>query len=98
MILVTGTVVAREDTIDEVRRLGIEHSQRSRSEPGCASHNVHVDCENPLRLFFFEHWSDEKALRDHFAVAATREFVRALRALIVETSGAQIFQAQQIAR
>lgn len=98
MIVVTGTVVARPDRFDEVRRLGIEHSARSRAEPGCIAHNVHVDCENPMQLFFFEQWSDEKALRDHFAVPATRDFVRALQTLIVETTGAQIYRAEQIAR
>jgi len=98
MILVTGSVLARADTFDEVRRLGIEHSTRSRAEPGCVSHNVHVDCENPLRLFFFEHWANEQALRDHFAVPATRDFVRALRGLIAETSGAQIFRAEPVER
>ena len=98
MILVTGTVVARPETFEEVRRLGIEHSSRSRAEPGCVSHNCHVDCENPMRLFFFEHWADEKALRDHFAVPATRDFVRALKGLIVETTGARIFKAEPIAR
>jgi len=41
---------------------------RSRSEPGCISHAVHVDCENPLRLVFFEQWADRAALLAHFAV------------------------------
>jgi len=49
MILVTGSVTARQDTFDEVRRLSLEHVQRSRKEPGCISHAVHIDCENPLR-------------------------------------------------
>lgn len=98
MILVTASVVARADSFDEVQRLGIEHSTRSRAEAGCMSHNVHVDCESPMRLFFFEQWVDEKALRDHFAVPATRNFVRALKELIVETSGARIFQAEQVER
>jgi quinol monooxygenase YgiN len=51
MILVTGSILAREDTFDEVLRLSLEHVERSRKEPGCISHAVHVDCQNPLRLF-----------------------------------------------
>jgi hypothetical protein len=50
MILVTGSVMARRETFDEVRRLSLEHVHRSRAEPGCMSHAVHVDCDNPLRL------------------------------------------------
>src|ERR1700709_1173767 len=58
MIVVTGSVTARADSFDEVRKLSLEHVHRSRGEPGCISHAVHVDCENPLRLGFFEQWGD----------------------------------------
>ena len=56
MIVVTGSVTAREDSLDEIRALSLEHVHRSRKEPGCISHAVHVDCENPLRLVFIEQW------------------------------------------
>ena len=62
MIVVTGSVIARQDTFEEVRRLSLEHVQRSRAEPGCVSHAVHADCENPLRLVFIEQWADRAAL------------------------------------
>ena len=81
MIVVTGSVVARQDTFDEVRRLSLEHVHRSRSEPGCISHAVHVDCENALRLVFIEQWADRAALLAHFAVPASRDFVKALQPL-----------------
>ncbi len=98
MIIVTGSILARQDSFAEVLRLSREHVERSRKEDGCISHDVHVDTENPLRLFFFEQWRDEPALRAHFAVPASREFVKALRSLIVETSGTQIWQAEKIER
>lgn len=98
MILVTGSVLAREDSFEDVLRLSLGHVERSRKEPGCISHAVHVDCQNPLRLFFFEQWADEPALRTHFAVPATREFVKALKDRIVETSGAEIYRAEAIPR
>jgi quinol monooxygenase YgiN len=81
MIVVTGSVVARQDTFDEVRRLSLEHVHRSRKEPGCISHAVHVDCENALRLVFIEQWADRAALLAHFAVPASRDFVKALQPL-----------------
>lgn len=98
MILVTGSILAREDSFEEVLRLSLEHVERSRKEPGCISHAVHVDCQNQLRLFFFEQWADEPALRTHFAVPATHEFVKALKDRIVETSGAEIYRAETIPR
>ncbi len=79
MIVVTGSVTAKPDTFDEVRRLSLEHVHRSRTEPGCISHAVHVDCENPLKLVFFEQWADRAALLTHFAVPASRDFVRSLQ-------------------
>jgi quinol monooxygenase YgiN len=47
MIVITGSVTAKDDCFDEIRRLNLEHIRRSRREPGCISHAVHVDCENP---------------------------------------------------
>src|SRR5450432_2599256 len=81
MIVVTGSVMAREDSLGEVRKLSLEHVHRSRAEPGCLSHAVHVDCENPLRLVFVEQWESVAALQAHFALAASRDFARNLRPL-----------------
>jgi quinol monooxygenase YgiN len=58
MMLVTGSVTAREDSIDEALELSLDHVRRSRKEPGCISHAVHTDCENQLRLVFIENWVD----------------------------------------
>jgi len=52
MIVVTGSVTARADSFDEVRKLRLEHVRGSRTEPGCIWHAVQVDCP-PLRLVFF---------------------------------------------
>ena len=93
MIVVTGSVTAREDSFDEVRKLSLEHVHRSRAEPGCISHAVHVDCENTLRLVFIEQWADRAALLAHFAVPASRGFVRALQPLSAAASSIQIYDA-----
>ena len=81
MIVVTGSVTTRRDTFEEARRLSLDHVHRSRTEPGCISHAVHVDCENPLRLVFVEQWESASALQAHFAVPASRDFARNLRPL-----------------
>ena len=98
MIIVTGSILTKPDTFDAVLKLSREHVERSRKEDGCISHDVHVDTENRLRLFFFERWRDEAASRTHFAVPASRGFVKALRDLIVETTGTQIWKAEQLER
>jgi quinol monooxygenase YgiN len=96
MIVVTGSVTARQDSFDEVRRLSLEHVHRSRTEPGCISHAVQVDCENPLRLVFFEQWADRAALLDHFAVPASAEFVKALQSLAAAATTIELYDATRL--
>lgn len=96
MIVVTGSVTARPETFDEVRRLSLEHVHRSRTEPGCISHAVHIDCENPLRLVFVEQWADRAALLAHFAVPASREFVRSLQLLAAAATTIEIYDSTKV--
>ena len=96
MILVTASVTTRSDSFDEVRRLSLEHVCRSRLEPGCLAHAVHADCENPLRLVFIEQWADRAALSAHFAVPASRDFVRALQPLASAASTLEIYDATRL--
>lgn len=77
MILVTGSVLAREGRVERLLAIALEHVRRSRQEAGCISHAVHIDAENARRLVFFEEWVSREALVAHFAVPASREFVRA---------------------
>jgi len=78
MILVTGSVVVKDGQLDEALALSLEHVRRSRTEPGCLSHAVHRDVENPSRLVFVEEWADRAAIAAHFAVPASRAFAKAL--------------------
>lgn len=96
MIVITGTVVAKPDRIEEALMLSLEHVKRSRLEPGCISHAVHRDAENPLRLVFFEEWADIAALNAHFAVPAARAFGRAMDALASEPPSIRIYEARRI--
>jgi quinol monooxygenase YgiN len=96
MIVVTGSVTVRPEIFEEARRLSLEHVHRSRQEPGCISHAVHVDCENPLRLVFFEQWADRAALVAHFAVPASGDFVRALRSLATGATTLELYDASKL--
>jgi quinol monooxygenase YgiN len=96
MIVVTGSVTARQDSFDQIRKLSLEHVHRSRQEPGCISHSVHVDCENPLRLVFVEQWADQAALQAHFRVPASGETVRALQALSAAPATLAIYDATRL--
>ena len=96
MILITGAILARPETAAELRQISLEHVHRSRTEPGCLSHDVHLDAENPLRLVFVERWEDADAVRAHFAVPASRAFARAAGGLAAEPPVLHVYQAETI--
>jgi len=93
VIIVTGSVRARPETLDEVLALSLDHVHRSRAEPGCLLHTVHQDVEDPLRVVFLEHWEDREKLDAHFAVPASGDFVVAVSALAAETPVMNIYEA-----
>jgi quinol monooxygenase YgiN len=96
MIIVTGTVTARPEALDEVMRLSLEHVHRSRLEPGCLLHSVHQDVENANRVVFIEHWSDRDALLAHFGVPASRAFAKQVEQFASERSSMAIYDAETV--
>lgn len=93
MIVVTGYVIASDDTRAEMLRISLAHVHRSRAEPGCIEHGVYVDAENPLKLHFFERWADEAAIRSHFAVPESRAFAKRLRELAADPGRMEVLTA-----
>ena len=82
MILVTGTLHARPDTLAELLALSREHLLRSRAEPGCLEHGVAIDADDAFRLVFFERWADAAAIAAHIKLPASRDFGRRVAALV----------------
>ena len=98
MIIVTGSIVARPDTIDQLIEVSLEHVHRSRTEAGCLTHGVHRDVENPLRLVFLEEWADRDALMAHFRVPESAAFVRAATDLAADAPELRMFDASALQR
>src|SRR5512143_2844891 len=96
MIIVTGTILARSDSVDELLALCLDHVRRSRTEPGCLSHAVHRDVEHPLWRVFVEEWADRPALLAHFAVPASRTFVKSASALAAEAPTIRLYDSTPI--
>ena len=97
MIIVTGLIQARLDSLDELRRLSLEHVARSRAEPGCLEHGVAVDANDGLRLVFFERWADRDALLAHFRVPASREFAKQVAQLAARAPELATYEASELA-
>lgn len=96
MIIITGSIVAKSETIDELRTISLAHVARSRTEDGCISHDVSVDGENPLRLVFIEHWRDRAAILKHFADPQARAFAASARRLAQSPPELNLFAATEI--
>ena len=96
MIIITGSVMTDATNRAEIERLCVEHSQRSRAEPGCIAHNVHADCEAPGKLVFVEFWADGNAVRTHFGVPASGAFVKRIGELSTEPTTIQIYRAEEV--
>ncbi len=95
MIIVTGSVQARPETLAEVTRISLEHVGRSRLEPGCLLHSVHADVEDANRLVFLEHWTDRESLLAHFRVPESSAFAHALGELAATRPSIDIYDAEK---
>jgi len=94
MLVVTGSITARPETFEALRQAALDHVRRSRTEPGCLTHGVQIDCENPLRLVFYEEWADRAALDAHFAQAGSLDFMRAVRELSAASTRVRILPVE----
>src|SRR5689334_14309889 len=93
MIIVTGSVRARPETLAAVLQASLEHVRRSRTEPGCLLHSVHQSVEDPLLVVFLEYWEDRAALTTHFAQPGSNEFVQAVSGLADQRPTIEIYEA-----
>jgi len=97
MIVVTGSVTARGDSLDEIRTLSLETctslAQRARVHLSCRACRLR---ESAGGWCFIEQWADRAALLAHFAVPASRDFVRALQPLAAASTTIEIYDATKL--
>jgi quinol monooxygenase YgiN len=90
MLIVTGSITARPGAFEALLRAAQDHVRRSRAEEGCLAHGVYADCEDPLRLFFYEEWADRPALDTHFEQEGSQVFMAAVRQLAARSTPLRI--------
>ena len=96
MIIITGTILLNDAGRQAAIELGLEHSKRSRSEVGCISHDCYIAADDPCRMHFFERWSDIDAVKRHFAVPESGQFIRDVSALADSKPEIAIFSADPL--
>ena len=96
MIIITGSVALDPAQRAEAIRLGCEHSARSRKEDGCIAHNCYIDAEDANRMHFFEQWRDIGAVKAHFAVPESGNFVREIAGMARLAPEITIYSAELV--
>lgn len=95
MIIILGSVQVAPEHRDAAIALGLEHSARSRGEPGCLAHDCHIDAADAGKLVFVERWADMAAVRTHFAVPASGDFVQRMTVMATEPPDMRLYEASE---
>ena len=93
MIIVTGSLIAKENQFDAALKQSLAHVHRSRLEEGCLMFSVNIDAENPNRLVFIEEWRDMVALHAHFKMPACVQFAVQIKPLTESVAPLNIYDA-----
>lgn len=96
MIIVLGSARVVPEHVGEALAISREHVERSRAEPGCIAHAVHVDDGDATRLVFVERWADIATLAAHFGVPASRTFGKRLAAIAAEPPEMTLYDANAL--
>ncbi len=96
MIIVLGQIKVQPTKLSQALEVSQAHVLRSREEPGCLAHGVHVSHDEPDTLVFVERWRDMGALMAHFQVPESRQFVKAVSALAEAAPVMEIFDASPV--
>lgn len=94
MVIVTARLEVKPEDLEKALAESLVHVRRSRTEPGCISHSINQDAENPNRLLFLELWQDRAALAAHFGVPEAREFSRNLAAMAVARTDLTLYEGE----
>jgi quinol monooxygenase YgiN len=60
-----GTVVAKDETPEELRKVLADQVAPTRAEAGCVNYDFHVDAEDPNVFVFYENWKSRADLDAH---------------------------------
>ena len=96
MIIITGDVKLKSEHRESGIRICLEHSVRSRREPGCISHDCSIDIEDSNLVRFIERWADMGAVQTHFAVPESQKLAADLTQMQAEPFLIRIFNSEPV--
>jgi quinol monooxygenase YgiN len=76
MVIVSGVLVLRPGTLDELKPDMLRMIAESRAEPGCRSYSYAVDLADPSVIRVYEEWESRPHLDAHFETAHLKAWRR----------------------
>jgi len=96
VIYVVATLTVKPETRAEFIAAATGCIKETRKEPGNIAYDLHESVTDPAKMVFVEQWADRAALLAHFAVPASRDFVRALQPLAATATTLEIYDAARL--
>jgi quinol monooxygenase YgiN len=81
---VVAKVVAKEDSVENVKDELLKLIAPTRKEDGCIAYNLHQDNEDPAVFIFYETWESPACLENHMNTDHFKSYVNAVGSLIEE--------------
>ena len=81
-LTVVATVVAKSDSVKDVKTALLKLIEPTRKEAGCIEYNLHQDNEDPAVFIFYETWESLACLEKHLSSDHFKSYVNAAGSLI----------------
>jgi quinol monooxygenase YgiN len=81
---IIGTVVAKPEKRDELKRILAAQVAPTRAEPGCINYDFHCDKADPNIFVFYENFVSKEALEDHLKMLHLEPLMDRIDELLAE--------------
>lgn len=83
-LTVVAKVVARADSVEDVKNELLKLITPTRKEKGCIKYTLHQDNDDQAVFVFYETWESAACLQDHMNTDHYKSYVSAVSSLIKE--------------
>ncbi len=79
-----GTVVVKDETREELRRILADQVASTRAEAGCVNYDFHVDAKDPNVFVSYENWKSRADLDVHLKIPHLQPLFGRLEQLLAQ--------------
>jgi quinol monooxygenase YgiN len=83
-LTVVAKVVAKNESVENVRTELLKLIEPTRKENGCIEYNLHQDNEDPATFIFYETWESLACLERQMNTVHFKDYINAVDGLIAE--------------